>query len=156
MRVGHAREFPVDERAFLMTITRQCAVAIERLRLIASERELRVSAEVLAAGMARMQELASDLSLAIDLVDVARVLVDKGRAAVGACNAGIWIIEGETAVLLGQHGYAPAAAEAFARVAFQREHTALCRALARGHPVFIEGRDGDRGGTTSSWRAHST
>ena len=136
-----ARTFPPDERAFLATITRQCAVAIERLRLIASERELRLRAEALATGLARLQELAGDLSLVVDLADVARVFLDRGRAAVGAYNAGIWVIDGDHAHLVGHLGYTPETAAVFERFRYGAADNPLARAITGEQPVFLSGRE---------------
>jgi signal transduction histidine kinase len=83
---GFARErsFTEEERAFATTLAQQCALALERARLIASERAARAEAEEAADRTARLQTVTANLAAAVTMNDVAKAVIQYGLSAAGA------------------------------------------------------------------------
>jgi signal transduction histidine kinase len=81
---AHARAFPAAERAFAQTLAQQCAQALERSRLIASERAARTEAERAADRTSRLQTVTATLAAAVTMEDVAQAVIRYGLAAAGA------------------------------------------------------------------------
>jgi PAS domain S-box-containing protein len=74
LRFSHDRRFPEDDRAFLSTLVGQGALALERVRLYAAEREAREQNAFLAEASA---VLASSLDYRATLAAVARLAVPR-------------------------------------------------------------------------------
>ena len=78
------RRFSEEERAFAKTLAQQCALALERARLIASERAARAEAEQAADRTARLQTVTANLAAAVTMNDVANAVIQYGLSAAGA------------------------------------------------------------------------
>ena len=78
------RAFTEEERAFATTLAQQCALALERARLIASERAARAEAEQAADRTARLQTVTANLATAVTMNDVANAVIQYGLSAAGA------------------------------------------------------------------------
>jgi signal transduction histidine kinase len=78
------RSFTEEERAFAATLAQQCALALERARLIASERAARAEAEQAADRTARLQTVTANLAAAVTMNDVANAVIQYGLSAAGA------------------------------------------------------------------------
>lgn len=89
------REFLADERDFLLTIARQCAIALERAQLYAAEQTARQRAEQTATWLARLQFVTASLSQAIAAYDVTKIIVDSGMTVLGAENGAIVLVTAE-------------------------------------------------------------
>ena len=83
---GFARErsFTEEERTFATTLAQQCALALERAGLIASERAARAEAEEAADRTARLQTVTANLAAAVTMNDVANAVIQYGLSAAGA------------------------------------------------------------------------
>lgn len=79
-----ARSFSDDERAFATTLAQQCAQALERAQLLASERAARAQAEQAAGRTARLQTVTANLAVAVTMSDVADAVIQYGLSAMGA------------------------------------------------------------------------
>ena len=78
------RSFSDEERAFATTLAQQCAFALERAHLIASERAARAEAEQAADRTARLQTVTANLAAAVTMNDVANAVIQYGISAAGA------------------------------------------------------------------------
>ena len=78
------RSFQPEDRAFSRTLAQQCALALERARLIASERAARAEAEQAADRTSRLQNVTATLAAAVTMEDVAQAVIRYGLAAAGA------------------------------------------------------------------------
>ncbi len=141
-----ARAFSDPERAALTLIARQCAHALERLLLVDAERAARRNAEVLARRMTALQALASRLAAARGQEEIVGIIIDEGVGALGAFSAGIWVIEGDDAVLAAQIGSGLAVVEAIKRIPLTSSGS-LCDAIRTRMSVFVGSREAakDRG-----------
>src|SRR5207247_7770397 len=72
------------ESALDAVLTERLAAAIDRTRLLESERRLRVRSEQAAARLSRLQSLTSGLSAALAPVDVADAVMSHALAELGA------------------------------------------------------------------------
>jgi signal transduction histidine kinase/PAS domain-containing protein len=78
------RAFPPEDREFFLAVGRQCAQAIERVRLFAAEHEARAFAERAAERARRLQQLTARLNEAVSREQIADVILQGGLAAVAA------------------------------------------------------------------------
>jgi GAF domain-containing protein len=135
-----ARMFSEPERTSLSLIARQCAHALERLQLVEAERTARHSAEVLARRMTALQAIASRLSTARGLEAIVAIIIDEGVGALGAFSAGVWIVEGDDAVLAAQIGSGRAVVDAVRRIPLASSG-AFCDAIRTRSSVFVGSRE---------------
>jgi signal transduction histidine kinase len=80
-----AREFGTGEKLFISALAGICAQALERARLVESERRARHRAE-------RLQALTAALSAAITTEEVSRASLNEGMRALGAGAGGVVLI----------------------------------------------------------------
>jgi serine phosphatase RsbU (regulator of sigma subunit) len=80
-------ERPAFETELFASLVARLASAIDRTRLLESERRLRVRAEQSAARLSRLQSLTTGLSAALGAVDVADAVMTHAAAELGATGA---------------------------------------------------------------------
>ena len=93
------RLFDEDERRFVSALAVQGAQALDRSYLYAAERSARASAERLAAWLARLQRVTSELTAARDTERVADIIVTHLADGRPGCPAGIGLSAGEPGTL---------------------------------------------------------
>ena len=132
------RSFTVEERAFATTLAQQCALALERARLIASERAARAEAEEAADRTSRLQTVTANLAAAVTMNDVANAVIQYGLSAAGAVG-GVVCRMSESATEIDHVwalGYPDDGLEGFRRIALSAPLPP--RDVAQSHePVFI-------------------
>lgn len=79
-----SRSFSEEERAFATTLAQQCAQALDRSQLLASERAARALAEEAADRTSRLQTVTANLAAAVTMNDVANAVIQYGLSAAGA------------------------------------------------------------------------
>jgi PAS domain S-box-containing protein len=98
---------PVRVIAFVVDLTERRAAEREREILLVREREARREAELAAGRMARLQRVTAALSAAMSAGEVAELVVDHARDALGASAAVVALTEGSELVVRGHSGYQP-------------------------------------------------
>jgi signal transduction histidine kinase len=83
------RDFHPYEQEFLLTIGRQCAVALERAQLYEAEQTTRHRAEQTATWLTRLQFVTAALSQALTTYEVSKIIIDSGMAVLGALNGAV-------------------------------------------------------------------
>jgi len=113
------RSFDGEERAFAATLAQQCAIALERVRLLASERAARSAAEESADRTARLQTVTANLSAAVTINDVANAVVQYGLSAAGAMGGVVCLLNASATEIdqVWALGYPQSGLEGFRRVA---------------------------------------
>jgi PAS domain S-box-containing protein len=86
---AETRAFHAEEKEFLLTIARQCAIALERAQLYETAQQQRRIAEQAVTWLTRLQFVTASLSQAFTSQEVARIIVDSGIAVLGAVNGAI-------------------------------------------------------------------
>jgi len=111
-----SRTFTDIERTSLVLIARQCAHALDRIRLVDAQRAARRDAEQLAQRMTALQAVAARLAAARGFAETKRIVIDDCRQALGAAGAGLWLVDGEAAVLVAHGGLAASIVQGMNRV----------------------------------------
>jgi signal transduction histidine kinase len=95
-----------------------------------------------AAQTSRLQTITAALSRAVTREEVARTLVERAMAALGAAEGGLWIVApgAADARLVFGTGFAPEHAARWERVALGELSSPVSDALHRGEPVFARSR----------------
>jgi signal transduction histidine kinase len=134
-----ARAFPPEERAFAVTLAQQCALALERARLIASDRAARAEAERAADRTSRLQTVTATLSAAVTTEDVARAVIRYGLAAAGAVGGVLCLLNDDATAIdrMWGLGYPEEGFDEFRRVALQLPLPPREVVQTRA-PVFVE------------------
>ncbi|MGE5185271.1 MAG: GAF domain-containing protein, partial [Acidobacteriota bacterium] len=101
------RELSEDERAFLVTIARQCASAIDRIRKARERERLEAENAQRALRLRKLQEVIAALSSAPTPEDIAAAMVRLGAEAAEAASCSIWARGADgTLHVLATHGSA--------------------------------------------------
>jgi len=113
------RSFSADERAFTTTLAQQCAQALERAHLIASERAARAEAERAADRTSRLQTVTANLAAAVTMNDVAKTVIDYGLSALDAVGGVVCRLNDEATEIeqVWALGYPEEGLEGFRRIA---------------------------------------
>ncbi|HEX2080560.1 MAG TPA: ATP-binding protein [Longimicrobium sp.] len=130
-----------EERAFVLSLARQCAQALHRARLYEEERHSRLAAE-------RLQALTEGFSGALTVAQVGEVAMRQGVAALGA-YAGVLALRtpaGDEVELLASIGYPEAACMSAGRRWRADASIPIAEATRTGRPVFLE--------SPQAWAAH--
>jgi len=147
---GEARPVAPDDVGLLAAMAGQAAIALERTRLLAAEREARARAELAADRTRRLQALTARLNEAASREQIADVLFESGLAALGAEAGSLALVHADAAG-------APAEFEIVRDAGFQAPVVAryrrfpvtpgrpLSEAVRRRAPVFVTSPD--------EWRA---
>jgi signal transduction histidine kinase len=110
-------------------------------RALEAERRARAAAERHADRMQRLARVASALSRAVTAKDVAEVIVQEAKEAIGADSGGVWLVEDadpDTLRLLALVPTLPAGLrERFLSFPIDTENP-LCLAVRLGEPVWLE------------------
>ncbi|HXU61745.1 MAG TPA: GAF domain-containing protein, partial [Polyangia bacterium] len=101
---AEARAFSDDDRELLVAITGQASLALERARLLESERQARAEAESSQLRERQLHELAARLSQARTPQEVTAASSEEILSAMGAHSAGMSLREGDEVHLLGVVG----------------------------------------------------
>jgi PAS domain S-box-containing protein len=86
------RTFAETEQAFMVAVARQCAQAIERVRLYQAERTARAAAERAAGRTARLQTLTATLSDSLSAEEWADAALQQALEAVGAQRGLVYLV----------------------------------------------------------------
>ncbi|AKF04062.1 hybrid sensor histidine kinase/response regulator [Sandaracinus amylolyticus] len=124
-----------DERAFLILLSRHCALALCRATSFEAEKRARQSA-------LQTYELAAELAAALAREDVARTIVRHATASLGATRSAVWIAEpldGEILRCIDVH-YPGVAFDEYQRVRLDRD-LPVCEVARSGWPVVIAQRE---------------
>ncbi|HWH13930.1 MAG TPA: SpoIIE family protein phosphatase, partial [Miltoncostaeaceae bacterium] len=129
------RERVVDpaDRESARVLAEQCAVAMERARLLQATEDDRVVAE-------RLRGVATALAGALDLDEVARVIVEEGRRAFGADAAIVAVRDGDVLRALAIEGYDEAVRDRLASIPLDAG-LPLAHAVRTGEHVWLGSRD---------------
>ena len=112
-------------------------------RTLAVERRARAAAELHADRMQRLARVATALSFAATVKQVAEVIVKEAKAAIGADFGGVWMLdEGGTSLrlLTSAPELPPGSAETYASYPLTTDNP-LCTAVRQGEPLWIESWD---------------
>jgi PAS domain S-box-containing protein len=139
---GHITRLAVAGREYLVSvqqdITAQKQAEAERAALLQAEREARARAER-TAGLARqLQQVTRLLGQALSGEQAAQALLDEGVAALGAVNAGIWLLDAASERLELWHwrGYSAQTREAFGVVPVEAP-LPVAEAARRGEAIWL-------------------
>jgi serine phosphatase RsbU (regulator of sigma subunit) len=91
-------DVPLHDFKLLSVLVGRLAAAIDRARLVESERRMRTRAEWSAARMSRVQSLTSGLSAALSPVDVADVVMTHSLAELGATGGTCYMLADDGAL----------------------------------------------------------
>lgn len=151
-----ARRFPADDRELLTAIARQCAEALDRARLLQTERDAYADAQHLAERLARLQEITAALSASRTADEIARTITERVHAVVGAAVSFACVLDATGAHRLRLLGtrLGDGSVAACAELPLD-EALPGCRAAAVGEPLWLQtaeevhaafpgGVDGDR------------
>ena len=124
------RELDGEELAVVLTLARQCAVALERASL--TQRE-----QAAAERMRRLQAVTAALSQAATPREVSATCLELGAAAVGAHGGVVAVLtdEGDALELVGALGYAADELEPWLRIPLDAE-VPVSQAVRLGEPVW--------------------
>jgi len=89
---GSGRVYEAGDLAMLAELARRTGIALDNARLFAAEQEARRHAEEARDRTRRLQDLTAMLSSALDQHRVVSILVDAGRAALGAASGIAWLL----------------------------------------------------------------
>lgn len=134
-----ARPFLPAERRLLGSWARQGSEALARARLYESEREARESADEARKLAARLQRTTADLAAAVDLAQVAEVVVGELSAALGAVAGWLSLLDdsGRTLELVASHGYSPDFVERYRRIPLDAP-LAVAEVVREGSSAWLE------------------
>jgi PAS domain S-box-containing protein len=107
--------------------------------LVEAEQQRHLEARRATERLESLLAVTSQLAGADNAEQIARVVVDEGARAIEASMVALWLLapSGEELVLLRHHGFAPAHAAAFQRVALGSA-SPLVDAVSGGRPVWVE------------------
>jgi GAF domain-containing protein/CheY-like chemotaxis protein len=127
-----ARNLSEPERLTLALIVRQCAQALDRMRLAEAAGEV-------ARRMTALQAAGARLSAARGLDEVVRIVIDEGIALIGANAAALWMRHGHELRVVAQLGATRRALEASSRISLD-DRGVLATAMRDRTPVWLENR----------------
>ena len=133
------RAFAPAERRLLTSWARQGAEALVRALLYESERVARETADDARKLAARLQRTTADLAAAVDLAEVAEVVVGELSAALGAVAGWLSLLDDSERMLelVASHGYSAEFVERYRRIPVDAP-LAVARAVRDGEPVWLE------------------
>ncbi|WP_236515636.1 hybrid sensor histidine kinase/response regulator [Sandaracinus amylolyticus] len=124
-----------DERAFLILLSRHCALALRRATSFEAEKRARQNAM-------QTYELAAELAAALAREDVARTIVRHATSSLGATRSAVWIAEpldGDVLRCIDVH-YPGVPFDDYQRVRLDRD-LPICEVARSGWPVVIAHRE---------------
>jgi PAS domain S-box-containing protein len=135
---SEARSFSLDEQGFLLTLTAQCAQALERADLYTAEQQARERATGLA-------QVTTALSKALDPEQVTEVILHQAAAVVGAAAVTVFLVDddGQWLTRLASVGYPDQFREPYQRFAVSPVTPAGEVALT-GEPIWLSSADAYR------------
>ena len=121
---GTARRFDADDLALAQDVALRAGLIIDNARLHRQEREARADAELRAGNMERLQALTAHLSAAATPTDVAKIVVQESRDALGAKAAWVSVLTDDESELglLAANGYEPAFVDRYRRIPVGSDH----------------------------------
>ena len=139
LRFARARAFLPAERRLLGSWARQGSEALVRARLYESEREARESADEARKLAARLQRTTADLAAAVDLAEVAEIVVGELSASLGAVAGWLSLLDdsGRTLELVASHGYSPDFVERYRRIPLDAP-MAAAEVVREGSSTWLE------------------
>jgi serine phosphatase RsbU (regulator of sigma subunit)/anti-sigma regulatory factor (Ser/Thr protein kinase) len=139
LRFAQPRPFLPAERRLLGSWARQGSEALVRARLYESEREARESADEARKLAARLQRTTADLAAAVDLAEVAEVVVGELSAALGAVAGWLSLVDdsGRMLELVASHGYSRDFVERYRRVPLDAP-LAVAEVVREGTSAWLE------------------
>ncbi|MFL5303745.1 MAG: GAF domain-containing protein [Polyangia bacterium] len=136
------RRYTEADLDMLSELARRTGIALENARLFEAEQQARRQAEAARDRTRRLQKLTEALLGAVEKPQVASVMVDAGRAALGAAAGFVWMQrDAETLELVAyDDGGKPGQMDRFATVALNAP-IPLCDVIRTGQPVMFENID---------------
>jgi PAS domain S-box-containing protein len=129
------RDFPEADRSLILTLASLCGQALERAELYVDEIAAR-------RRLTELDELTSNLSLALNRDEVARVVVERGVSAVGADICTLYALDEHGALyLIGDRGVSPEVLERIRRIDSSSGNPAFS-SLATGESRWVEDEQG--------------
>ncbi|HEV8245958.1 MAG TPA: GAF domain-containing protein, partial [Polyangiaceae bacterium] len=138
-RADPSRRFDTEDVALGLEFARQAGLALDRARLLGSERSARAVAERVATRIERLQTANNELASALSLDRIAEVTVDHGVAAIGGSAAALFLLRGEQLRLVRSYGYRSEDLEPVGTIALDA-HGPLSDAIRSAEPVLIGAR----------------
>jgi signal transduction histidine kinase len=144
-----AHRFSENDRAFILSLMRYGAQALDRARLYVAERESRLLSEhaVIMSEHAmirtlRLQSVTAALSQAITPQEVARVIIDEGMNALDAVAGAVWLLseDGQALELVYTVGHIAAHVGAF-RYAELDQPMPITDIIKSGKMMWLESRE---------------
>ena len=141
-RYEAGRPYTDADRALLEEMGGRAALAIENAQLYERERISRERAERAADRLRRLHDLTSALERAATTGEVAGIVVDAGRAAVGAAASFAWLFSEDqrTLHLVASLGFEGPRLDAFREIPFDAD-VPLCAAIRSGRPLMFGSLD---------------
>lgn len=127
----------VDDDGAVTHLLASGADVSDRLALLDAERAARDAAAGAVDRIARLQAVTAALAAARDPADVARAIVEDGRAALGAATGVVYALERDRLELLGAAGYPEQATAAWESIPLDLP-VPICEAARRGRTVLAE------------------
>jgi GAF domain-containing protein len=121
-----------SDKVTLGLIARQCAQALDRMRLVEAAGQL-------ARRMTALQAAGARLSAARGLDEVVRIVIDESIALIGASSAALWIRHGHELHTVAQLGATRRSLEASSRISLD-DRGVLATAMRDKTPVWLESR----------------
>ncbi len=131
--------FGDSELALAFELSRLVALALERARLLDSERRSRTAAERIAARIERLQTANSELASALSIERIAEVAVDYGVKAVGASRGALYLLRNDALSLVRCSGFGLDDLGPLPEIALSAV-TPLTEAVRAGEPILLATR----------------
>jgi PAS domain S-box-containing protein len=131
------RRFEPDARDLIASVADQCGQALDRARLLDTERAARADAQRSADRVTRQLEVTAALSATRTLDDVARTVTELVHPAVGATVSAAYVLEPGALRQLRVRGVDPDVVRRHARLPLEAP-VPTCRAATTGEPVWLE------------------
>ena len=133
-----ARAFDLEERAFLLSVGEQCAQALDRAMLHASERDALGRARATGKRLSRLQAITSALAGARTAGEVGAVLVAEAERTLGVVSTAVYTRDARGALqLVAQSGLSPEAVARIERLAPDAPYP-VADVVRTGEPRWFE------------------
>jgi len=136
---ARARTFDPEERAVVLSMAEQCAQALDRATLQASQRAAHETARRTVELLGQLQAVTSALAAARTVSDVAEVMVDQAAQALGADGAVAYLVSagGAELELRAHRNLSPADQARFRRVPLDAP-LPVCEAARSGEALWLD------------------
>jgi PAS domain S-box-containing protein len=135
------RRYDEADLDMLAELARRTGIALDNARLFAAEQEARRHAEEARDRMRRLQKLTATLSSAVEKHQVVSIMVDAGRAALGAAAGFAWLLRDDATLELAgcEHAGKPGRIEQFKTISMTAP-LPICDAIRSARSMLFENR----------------